>query len=282
MSPSTAKTEERLEKVAGRLSPRSKETMEKIMQPLVDGQTHDELAGELGIEKREVARAVDELRSEARAIEAGAELVPLSNEEREGMKESLKRLGQLQPILVDEKGEMLDGHHRKQLLEELGVEPETKMLLLTGPQQKHEVRLAANAVRSSLSTAERRAAVEAEILHDPRRADRAIAATIGVSNHTVAAARKRLEERGALLRLDARIGADGSVQPARKPPRAAPPAAGAAPAAGNYRLLLDLTDTAGGRVAFTDERARFYIPESDWFALDRPIELRVQLQAVVE
>lgn len=51
---------------------------------------------------------------------------PLSDKDYEELKESLKNDGQFFPITINEKGEILDGHHRFRACNELGIEPKVQ------------------------------------------------------------------------------------------------------------------------------------------------------------
>jgi len=50
---------------------------------------------------------------------------PLPKPDYEELKESIEKDGLYYPITINEKGEILDGHHRFQICSELGIEPET-------------------------------------------------------------------------------------------------------------------------------------------------------------
>jgi len=54
-------------------------------------------------------------------------LPPLSKEEYEALKESIRKEGQHLPIIVNEKGVILDGHHRFQVCKELGLQPKIEV-----------------------------------------------------------------------------------------------------------------------------------------------------------
>src|SRR5437667_6504032 len=50
------------------------------------------------------------------------QLRPLTPREREGLKESIREHGVLVPVLKDEHGNVIDGHHRQELCDELRIE----------------------------------------------------------------------------------------------------------------------------------------------------------------
>jgi hypothetical protein len=49
-------------------------------------------------------------------------LPPLDSEQRHILKQSIEKCGVLEPVVFDEDGEILDGHHRVEIAEELGIE----------------------------------------------------------------------------------------------------------------------------------------------------------------
>jgi ParB/Sulfiredoxin domain len=261
-----------------RLSPRAQETKETIAVLISEGLKIDEVAERVELEPREVSRAMAELKEEARALVEGAAIPPLRGEERGALEESLRALGQLYPLLVDERGELLDGEHRKRLLEELGIEPEVKVVDTQGDEQlRHQIRLEANTVRRTLSAASRRVGIEAELIREPELSDRSIARTLGVAPPTVANVRHSLEERGQILRLERRVGQDGVPQKATKPPRERKSKPPSPPEGRSLLLELDPSDTTGGRLAFSAGRWRLEIPETEWRSLGEPISVRVEV-----
>jgi DNA-binding Lrp family transcriptional regulator len=273
-----------------RLSPRSKETKERIATLIADGHTQEEVAELVGLDVREVTRAMAELREESRALVEGAVLPALAPDTREALRDSLARLGQLVPVLVDEHGEPLDGANRLALCAELGIEPLLRVVDTHGdPERAREIKLAANTVRRMWSAASRQQAIVAELTRDPSRSDRAIAAELGTDHHAIGKARRELEQRGSILRLRTRVGRDGVRQVAAKAqPRrplarsesSPPPTQEVAPAAARLgcRVEVDPGDTSGGRLAFVGD-VRLELPESIWQALGRPLALDVAIAA---
>jgi len=53
---------------------------------------------------------------------------PLSTEEYDSLKESIQRTGQWMPIIVNKNEEILDGHHRFRICQELDIKPKTKVI----------------------------------------------------------------------------------------------------------------------------------------------------------
>jgi Mn-dependent DtxR family transcriptional regulator len=262
-----------------RLSPRSRETWTKIAPLVNDGFTQGEIAERLDLDPREVATALRELREELEAQAHGAQLPDLGEDERLALKLSLKRHGQLLPLLVDEEGELLDGAQRLALLEELGIEPEKRVIDLSSEEDREatrrELSLAANLARRQLSHSARRAAIEAEILHDPARSDRLIGHALGVTGHTVASVRAALEARGQVERLDKRVGADGVAQPAGK----AGGGARRVQAHVEMSLMIDPQQSYGQDVVFANQHNLLTLAERYWHELGRPDVVTLSVKA---
>lgn len=198
----------------GKLSPRSRDTLERIATPIAqDDKTHEQIAAELGITRREVSQRLDELAAEARAQVTGAELPDLTREEYEALRDHIREHGQLVPILFDRDGHLLDGRNRLRVTEELGLTP---IMRLVDVDDARGAAIGVNVARRHLTTAAKRKLIEAELIYDSSRSDRAIAALLGVHNETVAAARRDLLERGEVTDSVTRRGRDGVHQPAKK------------------------------------------------------------------
>jgi DNA-binding CsgD family transcriptional regulator len=205
-----------------RLNGRERTILREIAPLAAEGYSYEEIAARLDLGRngrRIVAEALDELAKTIRAQVGGAELPKLTQAEYELLRDDIAARGQLVPILVDEDGKVLDGHHRKRACDELGIEPETRIVRGLDPAERRALALAANIVRRHLSTRQTRDLIAAELVHTPDASDRSIARRLGVSPSTVASVRSELVTRGLVSNLDTRIGADGVTQPATKPPR---------------------------------------------------------------
>lgn len=80
-------------------------------------------------------------------------LPPLTSEEREALRESIATFGVLQPVIRDESGAILDGHHRAEIADELGVECPSTILSGLSEEQKVEQALVLNLGRRHLDDA---------------------------------------------------------------------------------------------------------------------------------
>ncbi len=123
------------------------------------------------------------------------------------------------PIERDEKGALLDGHHRVQALRELRAEghhvAEPSVLIragLTESEKRAHVR-ALNLHRRHLTTAQRQQVIAAQLAETPDASDRLIASQLAVSHSTVAMVRRRIgSATGQVGQLKARRGADGKLR----------------------------------------------------------------------
>ncbi len=112
------------------------------------------------------------------------------------------------PIVEDEEGNTLDGHHRRLAIQQLlsaGHEiEEPRTIILSGLDEegKRLHALQANLVRRQLSRKEKRAIIAAELKIQPDIADAWLAEICGVSDKTVKSVRKELVSKSEIPRLD--------------------------------------------------------------------------------
>lgn len=121
-------------------------------------------------------------------------LPPLSDEECAALREDIAAAGVRVPIDVDENGVILNGHHRKAIADELGIDCPVRVVAGLGHEDKRAHALSTNLNGRRLNREQRRALIVAELEHDDSRSDRAIARLLGVDHKTVGAVRR--ERRG--------------------------------------------------------------------------------------
>lgn len=149
---------------------------------------------------------------------------PLSDEQYEALKADISTAGVRVPIEVDEHGEVIDGHHRRAIAMELGIEcPET---VIRGLEEFEKIDRAfvLNATRRHFNREQQRAVIVESLKRHPRLADREHARRCGVSHPTVADVRAALVAAGRLESFTSRIGGDGRERPAHNEPTKTPPA----------------------------------------------------------
>lgn len=144
----------------------------------------------------------------------------LDPDEFQALKEDVAEAGVLTPLLIVRTGarfSVVDGHHRLQVAKELGLEC-VPVHVLEGLDEDAQLErgLLANTARRNLSREQKRQVVSQVLQRSPAWSDRRIARLAGASPSTVAVVRKRLEERGALSKLDNRRTSDGRTYPSRR------------------------------------------------------------------
>lgn len=117
---------------------------------------------------------------------------PLSPEEYEALKADIGANGVLVAIVKDQHGNVLDGHHRMQIAEELGIEYRVDIVIVEGEDQARTLARTYNLARRHLSREQKRKLIADEITADPDRSDRAIARLMGVDHKTVGSVRREL------------------------------------------------------------------------------------------
>ena len=144
-------------------------------------------------------------------------LPPLSSEEYAALRSDIQNRGVLVPVEYDEAGNVLDGHHRLQACQELGITefPSLVRLGLSEGEKRAHVR-ALNLNRRHLTQAQRRELIAAELIDAPERSNRQVGEALGVDHKTVGCVRGGLVAGGEIPHLSETRGADGKTYPARR------------------------------------------------------------------
>ena len=118
----------------------------------------------------------------------------LGEEEYRELKEDISQRGVMVPIEFDEFGNILDGHHRLKICQELGIKEYPKVIRagMTEEEKRTHARKL-NMARRQLSQEQRRELIRQQLKETPEKSDRQIAAGLGVSDKTVGSQRKKLE-----------------------------------------------------------------------------------------
>jgi ParB-like chromosome segregation protein Spo0J len=119
-------------------------------------------------------------------------LPPLDEAEYAALRDDIAEHGVIYPLVVDEDGNVLDGHHRQAICQELGITPPVEVRRGLTDEQKHELALSLNLQRRHLSLFQRRDLIRQELERNPNRSDRAIGRLLGVDHKTVGAYRRAL------------------------------------------------------------------------------------------
>lgn len=139
-------------------------------------------------------------------------LDPLSDDEYQALRADIETNGIQVPIVTDEDGRILDGHNRKAIATELGIECPTKVLTDLTHEEKTDRAFTLNLARRQLNRDQKRQIICRSIQLNPELSDRAHAKRCSASPSTVAAVRREMEESGMVSKLDTRIGQDGIPQ----------------------------------------------------------------------
>lgn len=138
----------------------------------------------------------------------------LTGEEYAELKEDIRQRGVMVPIEFDEQGNVLDGHHRLKVCDELGIKEYPRVIRagLTEEEKRLHARKL-NMARRHLTREQRRDLINEQLKETPEKSDRQIAAGLGVHHTTVTTQRAKMEKTGELAKLASSIGADGKERP---------------------------------------------------------------------
>ncbi|TPI39291.1 S-adenosylmethionine-binding protein [Mesorhizobium sp. B3-1-9] len=147
------------------------------------------------------------------------QLLPrLSAEEYAALERSIIAHGVLVPVEYDEEGEIIDGHHRVEICENLGLVDWPRFVRKgLSEVDKRTLSRELNFARRHLTTAQKQAVIADQLRDTPSISSRAIAAMLGVDHKTVSAVRGKLVKGGEIPHHDEVEGKDGVRQPATKP-----------------------------------------------------------------
>jgi ParB-like chromosome segregation protein Spo0J len=119
------------------------------------------------------------------------------------LRDSITDEGVTAPVLIDEDGEIIDGHQRAKIARELGIEYPTFRIAGLTDEQKERKALTANV--NSRTAQEKREAIRNYLLRHPETADRQIGRLVGVHGQTVAKVRSELEASAEIMQIGERV-----------------------------------------------------------------------------
>ncbi len=126
----------------------------------------------------------------------------LAPEEYEALKADITANGIIVPVVVDQHGRVLDGHNRKAIAVELGIECPVAVREVTDDDDAIDLAVTLNCARRHLSREQVREVIANEIERRPDDSDRAIARRVGCSPSTVAMVRALAAGRAQVSNLD--------------------------------------------------------------------------------
>lgn len=138
----------------------------------------------------------------------------LTEDEYQALKSDIAIRGVMVPVQKDEYGNIIDGHHRVKICEEIGITDYPSLICIgKSDEQKRSLARALNYKRRHLSAEQRRTVIAEELKDSPERSNRQIAAEYSTSHVTVGKVRDELVSTGQIDQLDRTIGADGKSRP---------------------------------------------------------------------
>jgi transposase-like protein len=163
-------------------------------------------------------------------------LPPLDEEQRHLLRQSIQKSGVLEPVVFDEDGEILDGHHRVEIAEELDIDYPRRVVADLDEEGKRRYAITTNVARRQLSPTVRSSLVAQ--LRMQGLSVRKIAEETGLPKSTVSDDIRQLSDAGQLDQPERITGADGRERPSTRPtqspgpadPTTSPADPGAAPA----------------------------------------------------
>lgn len=144
-------------------------------------------------------------------------LPTLSKEDYSGLRASIAKYGVQVAVEYDECGNIIDGHHRVRICEELGIKDWPKIVRrLADDDAKRTQARELNFRRRHMGRDVLRAMIAEELRENPVRSNRQIATDVGVHHTTVSTMRNEMEDGGEISHHLERVGKDGISQPAKK------------------------------------------------------------------
>ena len=180
-------------------------------------------------------------------------LPPLLPAEYEALKASIASEGVQVAVVVDPDGNLIDGLHRQEVCNELGINCPTEVRQFESEAEKLELALSLNCHRRQLNRSQKRDLIAAYLQADPAISDNHLAGIIGgISKNTVAAVRAELERTCQIDKLVEFRGRDGKKRP-RKYRIIANSTKELETA---KRVILTLPDSANGKILDTTTAKR--------------------------
>lgn len=130
----------------------------------------------------------------------------------QALRASIEKFGVLVPVLVDQDGRLLDGHHRTRIANDLGKPIMRRSVIVRDDDHAREIAVEANTVRRHMPPEQRREVVAA--LREAGHSVRAIASAVGAPKSTVA---DDLKVSGSGHLPPESVGRDGKRYPSSRP-----------------------------------------------------------------
>lgn len=114
----------------------------------------------------------------------------LTEDQYDALRDDIAKNGVIVPIVLDQRGRLLDGHNRRKIAAELGIECPSEVRQVADDDAAMALAVTLNCARRHLSREQVRQVIRGEIERRPDDSDRSIARRVGCSPSTVGAVRK--------------------------------------------------------------------------------------------
>lgn len=142
---------------------------------------------------------------------------PLAPDEYRELHDDIAERGVIEPIHVDEHGVVIDGHHRKRIADDLGIDCPTIVHDDLDDAGKRSLAFTLNLKRRHLNREQRRALIAESLRADPGLSNREHARRTGANHETVGNVRKEMVGSGALAEIANATTSDGRTYPVTRP-----------------------------------------------------------------
>jgi ParB-like chromosome segregation protein Spo0J len=138
---------------------------------------------------------------------------PLSEDELAALRASIESRGVVVPVVVDQHGRVLEGHHRKDIADDLEIDYPTVVRHVDNNEEAMDIAIELNAARRHLTQSQMRGLIYDEIERKQRQeSNRALGERLGVSHPTVGLVRRAMENGVPRQNI-----VDGYAKPAPRP-----------------------------------------------------------------
>ena len=139
----------------------------------------------------------------------------LLHDDEQALRKSIKEVGILAAIVRDEDGNIIEGHQRKRIADELNIDCPEVVRHFVSEQEKCQFALMVNCARRHLTTTQKREVIGAYLKKDPEISNNWLGEIIGISVNTVLDEREKLESTLQIARLPKLRGKDGKKRTAK-------------------------------------------------------------------
>jgi ParB-like chromosome segregation protein Spo0J len=142
---------------------------------------------------------------------------PLAQDDADALERSIRTHGIQTPIIVDEQGNIIDGHHRREIATRCGLPLPVEVRRDLDESTKIALSISLNVDRRQLTREQKREIIAASIKAEPTASNREHARRTGADDKTVGTIRDDLAARAEIPHVSERTDSLGRQQPASKP-----------------------------------------------------------------